>query len=513
MSGLTVASKTRTEQDEYLAQKRATQDQWIEAVLRYPLHTVESGRRTLDRLGLDVPATGNNEPVERPALEELSLARANPEAVRQAFQRRERAKQILTQAKELAKTLDPDAPEGDEKVTGLVEQVGALLGAAPTPEQIEQAENAARQLAELLKTLAEAGELVRKQRAERAKAIGEAAQQAPGTLDAEATAEELNEIEEAASKLAGELQDPVSAQALSLAESALENLKERIGEIARRCENDRARRRETRMALVQRREKAKSDPAATDAEKSQITKLGKLIGELPETPTDEELQAATEAAVAVEKAVTALAEQVAQRRIRFEKASVLLRRLAAEAPGLKPHPRAPAGDTDPVLEDAEKLRLETAKFTDWAQVATWDDKALVELEDAIAALETRMAGIKKLTEERIVKVDEVLARLTDAIANAKDRPFSGIQQNFLKGLITPQTNSFAQDTASADAVVQALNEQVDAASALSRALAALARRLAAVAPPPEASLSPKEKEALTKARDAATMGLDEVTET
>jgi hypothetical protein len=450
--------------------------------------------------------------VERPPLEGLSLARTNPEAVRQEKQRRERAKQILTQAIELAKTLDPDAPEGGEKVSGQVKQIGALLGPRPTPEQIEQAENAARQLSELLKTLAEQGEQVRKQRAERAKAIREAAQQAPATLDSEAIAQERKEIEEAASKLAGELPDPVSAQALSQAESALATLKRRITEIAQRCENDRARRREARKALLQRRDNARPDPAATDGEESQITELGKLIGELPETPTDTELQAATEAAVAVERAVSALAEQVAQRRIRFEKASVLLRRLAAEAPGLKPHARASTGDTEPVLKDAEKLRLETAKFTGWAQVATWDDNNLGELENAIAGLETRITEIKNVTEERIAKADEVLTRLTDAIEKAKDRPFSVTQQSFLKGLITPQTNLFAQDTANADTVVQALNKQVDAAVALAKALAGLAKRLAAVAPPPETSLSPKENDTLKKAREAARTALDEVTE-
>lgn len=338
------------------------------------------------------------------------------------------------------------------------------------------------------------------------------ATQVSTALDAEAAQGAQAEVATALQDITLLLKAPVSAQALLTGAGSLQSLKEKIDAIGKQCEEDRAKRKQARQTLIERIGGAPADAKATTQEKDHLATLAKPITDLPEIPSTKQLEDATKAAEAVEQEATVLKQRVEERTKRFENAAKLLERLAPKAPALTPHARASANDTKPVLEEAANLLAQSGKFTAWEQVATWDANALVELEKAIAGLETRMTEVKKLTEGRIVKAEEAFARVTEAIEKASDRPFSGTQQSFLKGLIKPQTDLFGQDTANAETVVQALNKQADAATALSKALAGLAKRLAAVTPPLEASLSPKEIDALKKAREAATKALDEVTE-
>jgi hypothetical protein len=427
-------------------------------------------------------------------------------------QRAERAQALRQQAEELAKTIDADATESDRQgVARAVQELSDLFGADPTPDEIVQAEGALTQLRQRLQHLAEAGDLVRAQRAERAQALRQQAAELAKTIDADATKGDRLEVAKAASVVTDGLKDPVSADMLSKAEADIGLLKELLETIAKRCEDDRTRRREA-CKEVKLRVAGTPDPEAAEDEKQKLAGLAKPVLGLAEIPTDGQLETAAGHAETYRQELATLKDAVAERRERFKGAATLLVRLRPAAVALKPHDKAPAGESGPVTQEAAQLLLDSADLQDWAKVTTWTKDKLVELDKAIVLLEERMAAVNKATQQRIDAVDNAATGTKAVIEKAPGRAFTVSQQTPLLDLVKAETERFAKDVALSDSVIEALKKLATTVSALSVALAGADKRLAAVVPPADTDLSPKEKAALTKARDAATKGLDEVTD-
>jgi len=463
---------------------------------------------------LDDQATA---PELKQARAEIEVAKGLIEAAKERIahekERREQGATLLEQARAAAKTIDADASAAEgQAVAQAVQTIDGLVAKDLSAQQITEARQVLTQLEAKLKSLAEAGTLLRQQRAKRAEEILAAATATPKKIDPDAIEGDRTAINTAVSALGRLLVDPVSAGALTQAETDLLALTRLLETIAERCESDRARRRKAAIGLADRIKACLPVAKATEGENKALAATAEPATNLSATPTDTQLEAAGTAAFDVEKQAAELKLLIGKRQERVDEAAKLGLRLAETAPSLKLHDRAPADDAESLQKAVGEQRKLVTGYADWALVTTWDGDALVALDKAITELEERATSINKATADRITKVTEAAQRATAAITGASPRAFSGGQQTELLKAVKVETDKFAANITAADGVVTGLNTLTNQAVSLALALTGLARLLGAVAVVDAGKLSPKEKAALEKAKTNAETALDEVTE-
>lgn len=333
------------------------------------------------------------------------------------------------------------------------------------------------------------------------------------SLDSEVPSGERDKVKSVAAQIAGPLVGATDPDVVAAARLGIEKQEDIVASLNEAAERDREKRKQKAQELRTQVAKTALPKDAEDSEIAEAEKLGKKIDALPDTPTPSELAQAVNDLAAFTDYLSDLEPKLKERRERFAKVKSVLARLAADAPKLMPHKRAPAGgDAQNIAEDAKQLLATSGHLLEWSKVTSWTEADLTNLDKSCGVLEGRMDDLNGAITKKITEIEKAVQAVKTCIGTPKGRKFGGAQIAAFEQLIAAQTKHTDADLGQADTVISALEEQVTQLNELSVTLAANEARITAVKVPKDADLSAKEKAALAAAKKAAMDALDKVDE-
>lgn len=413
---------------------------------------------------------------------------------------------ILAKAAVAADDLRDDATERERQAVS--DLVDAVKAAADGPRE-SAPDQATVNLAELNAAVTQANEAAAEretQRAERMNAVDEGLRNALAALDPEA---EKVAIDQAAASIRVLTAGPPSEQAVDDAEAQLADLRLQIEAANKLAVADRERRDREFDALLSRVGTALK---IEDAHPDDILALDKLIATLRglevtqkdgTTPSDSDLATCLSEVSAMETAAGEVADKVAERRQRFDRATAVLARLQPDASGLKPHDRAPPEESAAIHAKAQQLASTHAAMLDWEKVIDLKDEDIQSLETAVIAIEAEILSLNNEVERRITEIAQLVTDVRNACANPPGTQFSKLQADHFAAKITEQETLFQKEPGQHAQVKSGLETLQKTLAQFASDLAAVKVKLANVVPPDPAKLTVAEKTALDQAKTAA----------
>ncbi|MEO9777580.1 MAG: hypothetical protein ABJH07_10530 [Sedimentitalea sp.] len=419
----------------------------------------------------------------------------------------EEAKALLKRADGLEESLDAEVPsEERDKIKSTAAQIAGPLVDATDPEVVTAARAEIEKQELLAASLNEAAEQGRQKRKQEAEELREKLGKLTVPDGADGT--ERKTAETLAAKLDDLAEIPTAVDLVSATEN-VNALEQYLDELKKTLATRKQKAQDLRNQVA----KLVPPKDAEMSERTEAENLRIISDDLADTPTTDELAQAVSDVAALTRYLDDLDLKLKERRERFAKVAPLLARLAADAPKLMPHKRAPAGgDALKIQEHAKQLLAKSQHLLDWSKVTDWANVDLTNLDQACGELERRMDDLNGAIVEKISDIDKVVQAAKTCIGAPKGRKFSNVQIAAFEQLITVQTSKTDADLDQADTVISALGEQVTQLNKLSVALAVKEARIGAVTEPKEADLSAKEKAALKAAKKAAKDALDKVDE-
>ena len=452
-------------------------------------------------------------------LETYVLKSRVPENVRMAVPpgpgdkgaRVDQAGEFLRMAREIS--VPEGATSGEaERIRGLRGQLSRLLDDNVTAAELKAAAQVVLDLQAAHKDIVEqvaqrkAADEARRQEA-RATLV-KALQAALARMDGEVTTdrEEITAAVDAAEKA---LPATPSDEELSVGQAALEEIGKRIETANQAAETARQKRAEQGRKLAEDARGVTVEHGAPEELKTLRDMAEALVGDLPEIPSDTELETARKALAALKARADEIALAVAERLKRVEKAKALLAKLVWGKGDLELVKGAPAATAEGLKQRCDELATDKAAMGDPARAHEWQEDALSALDEAVTKLIGDVAAANTAVKEALAEVEQAAQKTRAAITSTKGLALNDAQQDVLEKLVVAEIEKAEADSDAAKPAIKALEEVRERAVKLGRVLSLLDARIKRVEAKPADAL-PSELKTLETARKAAVDSLGKI---
>ena len=453
-------------------------------------------------------------------LETYVLKSRVPENVRMAVPpgpgdkgaRVDQAGEFLRMAREIS--VPEGATSGEaERIRGLRGQLSRLLDDNVTAAELKAAAQIVLDLQAAHKEIVEqvaqrkAADEARRQEA-RATLI-KALQAALARMDGEFTSTDREEITAAVDATEKALPATPSDEELSVGQAALEEIGKRIETANQAAETARQQRAEQGRKLAEDARGITVEHGAPEELKTLRDMAEALVGDLPDIPSDTELETGRKALAALKARADEIALAVAERLKRVEKAKALLAKLVWGKGDLELVKGAPAATAEGLKQRCDELATDKAAMGDPARAHEWQEDALSALDEAVTKLIGDVAAANTAVKEALAEVEQAAQKTRAAITSTKGLALNDAQQDVLEKLVVAEIEKAEADSDAAKPAIKALEEVRERAVKLGRVLSLLDARIKRVEAKPADAL-PSELKTLETARKAAVDSLGKI---